>query len=456
MAEINATTTLAQAHIQAIDQAAPTDESLNAGALLPDEPTPDVLTTTVYADAESVMKMLPALQQPSEVATESHSNALRYLRDDLLTQRGMNQRIANEAMAILPNFGQGRPLNYYSRHPSATGYQMALEEIDAGLEQDLIGRLSSAAMQLENAVGTPGIVQVLETLDFKRRADQVSMQASILKDFIGLAVEYGFTWDDACFQGCAVDPSQNAVVPEILKTEKKWVNSLASMDEYYKVHQDAPAMMELMTTHLNQWKLSFLFALEALKDDADAIKPELPKAPTVYFNFGSKTTSIENIADVFTAAEEKAQEPTETRTTYDWLHSVGNAAEQAKVDDIINRARSYVKVANEVAGLLKEIATQLTDAANTNAGAVKDLEQMVTAFTKTVEGTNQGFYQIVRWCVSAGMTTSYVGVLAYSVIEHAWKSLNQCRETLQMPQAAYDALATMVTDIQAPVKTNTL
>jgi hypothetical protein len=457
MTDINATNTLAQANAQAIELAAPTDESLNAGALLPDEPVPDTLTTTLYADADAVMKMLPELQQQAVVATESHGNALRYLRQDLLAQRGMCQRIANEAMAILPNFGKGRPINFYSRHPSATGFQMALEEIDAGIEQDLIGQLTTMAMRLENVVGVPGIGQALENLDFKRRADQVSMQASILKDFIGTAVENGFTWDDACFQGCAVDPSQNGYfVPEILNTDKKWPNFMASMDEYYKVHQDAPAMMELMTTHLNQWKLSFMFALEALKDDADGIKPDLPKAPTVYFNFGRKTTSIDNIADVFTSAEDKLQEPAQARTTYEWLRDVGNAAQQARVEDIINRARSYVNVANEVAGLLKEIAAQLTDAHNTNAGAVKDLGQMATAFIQTAEGMNQGFFQIVRWCVNAGMATSYVGVLADRVIEHAWKSVNQCRETMQMRESAYQAMKLMVEDLQAAVRTNTL
>jgi hypothetical protein len=445
MSAIDATNTLAQAHAQAIQTAAPTEESLNAGALLPDEPIPDVLTNTVAGEPAVVLEMLAKLEDTPAVATESFSRPLQYLRQDLLAQRGMNQRIALEALQILPNFGQGRPVNYYSRLPSATGYTMALEEIDAGLKSDLLGQLASLTSRLETIASNPGRGHVIENLEFKRRSDQVCMQAAILDDFIKLTGVAGFTWDDACFRGCAVDPSQNATVPAILTVNMRYPNSLATMDEYYRIHLGAPALLETMTLHLNQWRNVFNYALEVFQEDADKISVETPKAEP----------SVLDAADAFQAAEDKIQEPTTERTTLMWLKDVGNAAEQAKVEDILNRAKGFVEAASGVADVLKAISAQLLTTPS-NPQAVNDLSGFLEAFAKTSDKFDRAFGQMIKWCVNAGVATSYVGALAERVAEHAWKSVNQCQDTMQMPETMYDTLKTMVLDLQAPVKTNVL
>jgi hypothetical protein len=453
MSVVNATDILAAANANKIEQAAPTDESLNAGAFLPDEPIADVLTNEVAGDSNVIMEMLPKLnEEPAEPATESIYNDLSYLRTDLLNQRGMSQKIATEALAVMPHFGKGLPVNFYSRHPSPTGYKAALEEIEDGMQSDLLSHIAAQINRLQTISANPGNGFALENLDFKRRADQISMQAAMLKEFSSIAVSNGFQWDDACFRGCAVDPSKNAVVPSILGISTKLPYSFADMDDYYQAHMDAPAMMELMTTHLVQWRGVFAQVLEALTDNADKIKVDVPKAPTVYFSFGRKTTSIENIGDVFRSAEDKIAPPAQDKDTLTLIEGVSNAAQQARVVDILLRAKAYAKTADELVALLQAISGQLMETPNVNA--IDSIYKLISAFARVNQAMATGYGEMLKWCVNAGMATSYVGVLTASVVEFAWKSIQQCRDTMQMRESTYLQLKCLVEDLQAAVKTN--
>ena len=455
MSFVDTTAALAKANAEYITQAAPTDESLNAGALLPDEPIGDVLTNEVTGEADVIMEMLPKLDVVPETATESIFNDLRYLREDLVTQRGMSQKIATEALAVLPNFNKGAPVNYYSRHASPTGYKAALEEIDSAMQTDLLGQIAGQVNRLDTVAANPGNGFVIENLGFKRRADQVSMSGEILADFYKTAVEQGFQWDDACFRGCAVDRTQNTIVPSILTIPERVYHSFASMDEYYVAHQDAPAMMELMTTHLVGWRTVFSRVLDALNENAEKLSVEAPKAPTVYFSFGSKTTSLENIADIFLSACDKtAPADLSMVQSVDLVRSIGNAAQQARVEDILLRAKSYANIATETSAVLKDIMTRLV--AVPNAALADTIYKLISAFATTNKAMYDGYGVMITWCVNAGMATSYGGTLAAKVVEHAWKSVNQCRETMQMRESAYLRLKGMAEDIQIPLDTNVL
>lgn len=455
MDAVNTTTALSAAQSQAIELAAPTDESLNAGAMLPDEPIADVLTQEIEASSDVILEMIPKLNAAPAPATESIFNGLHYLRSDMLDQRGMSQRIATEAIALVAGFGKGMPVNYYSRHSSPTGYKSALEEIEAGMQSDVLSQIAAQINRLDVLACHPASDTILETLDFKRRADQITMQASILKEFIQTAVGNGFQWDDACFRGCATDRSQNAVVPSILTIDLKVPFSFSMMDEYYVAHTDAPAMMELMTTHLVQWKKAFEAYLAALTPDASkAPRFDVPKAPTVYFSFGSKTTSIDNIADVFDAAEDKIATPDGSHIdTVGWAATIGNAAQQAKVVDILIRAKAFTKIAAELSATVKELSDAAVNG-NISTDALAGLNGALKAFDTTLVGMTKSYNAIVKWCVNAGIATSYAGMLVTKVVEFAWASINQCRITMQMRESAYLDLKAMVDELQAPVVTN--
>lgn len=448
MADVNTTDILSAAYNQAIDTAAPTDQSLNAGAMLPDEPIPDVLTNEVEADAAVVMDMLPKLNaEPAVPANESIFNALGYLRSDLTNQRGMSQSIATEAIALLPNFGQGRPVNFYSRHPSPTGYKMALEEIDAGMQSDLAAQLAAQLNVLHNVVLKTDSY-VVEDFDFKRRADQVSMQASILAEFQGTATQNGFQWDDAAYRTATVDGTRTSV-PPILAIASKAPASFAAMDDYYLVHLDAPAMLEMMGTYMGRWTQAFDQALTSIASDADVVASE-PELVKVFSGATRKTVTIDKIADLFLAAEDKIA-PAPEHTTLQWVVNVANAAQQACTETIFARSKSYRAVVEELAKTLGKVADVLL---SSDADAVASLGKLVAAFAQVNGELGRAYTEIRRWCINAGIATSYVGVLTGRVAELAWQDINQCRETMQMRESAYLQLKTMYEDLQAPIKTN--
>jgi hypothetical protein len=456
MSAIDATAALAKANAELTELTAPTDQSLNAGALLPDEPIADTLTNEVAGDADVILEMLPKLNQEPTAATESIFNDLRYLRSDLVTQRGMSQRIATEAIALLPNFGKGRPVNFYSRHPSPTGLKMAQEEIEAGMQSDLLAQIAGQISRLEMAAANPGNGYVVENLDFKRRADQVSMQGDILSDFINTLAGTEFSWDDATFRAAAIDPSQNGgYIPSLLMIDTKVPHSFATMDDYYQAHLDAPSMLETMTTHLVKWRVLFSQVLDAMKGDAETVKVDTPSAPSVYFGFGGKTTSIENIGDVFQTAADKMKEPDPSVTnTLSWVKNTGNAAQQARVEDILIRAKAYAFAAGEVSAVLKDISEYLLN--GPNVGMVELMYKLISAFAKSNIAMSVGYTEMIKWCVNAGIATSYAGLLAAKVGEIAWRSVNQCKDTMQMDEATYERLKNMVEDLAAPIKTNAL
>lgn len=447
---INATAILAQAQAQAVQDAAPTDQSLNAGTFLPDEPIPDVLTNEVEADASTIRDALTKLNDEQEVAQESNYNALSYLRDDLLVKHGISQSLAAEAMQLIPNFGKGRPLNYYSKHPSQTGYRMALEEIDQAMAGDVADQLKEQAQMLDAGPADQGEIGFLEKLDFKRRADQVSMQGYILRDFIEKATNNGFNWDDTCFQGCTIDPSQNTSVPLTLSVDRNVAYSFGNMDDYYMTHLQGPTLVELMTSYMAAWKQAFEDQLAAMQAGDVKRAVQLPEATKVTLH--GKTVSIEDAYQVFRDNYEAAATAFDNPTTQEWVNKVGNAAEQAKVVDIVVRLKDFYAIRAELMGVLQQAANVL----EANPASSGGLQPLVTKFTETLPMMNRNVGELSRFCMNACLATSFAGVLAIKVVEHAWISINQCKDTLQMSEEDYADLKCMVTDIQAPQKTGVL
>lgn len=442
---INATQILAQAQQDAVIDAAPTDQSLNAGAFLPSEPIPDVLTNEVEADASTIRDALTKLNDEQVVSQESNYNALAYLKQDMLNQRGINQRLAAEAMQLVPNFAKGKPLNYFSKHTSQTGFQLAMESIEDALTEDVVGLLKEQAQRL-NAGAMPEALTFLKNIDFKRRADQVDMQGNILADFIKVTTNNGFNWDDSCFQGCAKDKSQNTAVPVtlLMETDRVQAFSLRSMDEYYMTHLQGPALVEYMTLYLSAWKDAFQCAIDAITS-GDECQPEIPQAPKITFA-GGKSVSIEDAYQVFRDGYENQKHEFDNLTTQQWVSGVASAAEQAKVEDIIARLGDYYAVRDALGGTVTQLASLLEEKQPDTEHARKLAEK----FTEVVNCMNRNTGELERFCVNASLATTYASALAIKVLEHAWISVNQCKDTLQMDEADYQNLKFMVEDVQGP------
>jgi hypothetical protein len=445
MADIDATATLAAAMNQSVINGAPTDQSLNAGALLPSEPIPDVLTNEVATDTSVIMEMIPKLNPEEAAVAESLYVELSYLRDDLITQRGMNQKLATEAISVLPNFGKHKPVNWYSKHPSFTGYQASLEEIDKAMAGDLATQIQAQIIRLEQVSANPGQDFLINTLDFKRRANKVSMLYYSLRDFQRLATDAGFSWDDPLFQAVPADQTQTPIVADILKISRRVPYSFATMDAYYTAHLEAPAAIETMTTHLTQWKDAFDQHLAALKvSDSGRVSLTLPTTPTVAFGAGAKVTSVVNVADVFRSAEDKMVDPEATAmSTLRWIHQISNAAQESKVEVIVDRLKSYNEAAKALLGTLQEAASFIAsyDSQSEKLTFVNDtLYKLTTEFAKSNLGMCSGVGEIAKWCGNAGLATSFAATLVTAVTDVAWKAILQCKDTLQMPEENFNEM----------------
>jgi hypothetical protein len=304
-------------------------------------------------------------------------------------------------------------------------------------------------------VATPGNDFVLENLDFKRRADQVVNQGCLLEEFATtLTTRTAFQWDDATFRGCVVDPTQNAMVPAVLGIPVKVAHGFGEMDAYYTAHNDAPAMLEIMESYLKEWLDLFVGITDQLKQTDTKISSDTPKAPSVYFGSGKSTTLV-NIADVFRSAADKVVDPDpSTLNTLTLVTAVGNAAQQARVDDIMSRGKAFVEVATQVAAVLKTLSLALQ--ASPNAEHINAVHKLVTEFATASQALNVGYSEMLRWCVNASIATSYAGTLAAKVGEVAWKSAQQCRETIQMSEHTYVSLKVRAELLQAALTQNAM
>lgn len=81
-------------------------------------------------------------------AIQSSAQDLDYLRSDILTTGGMTQHFAMEAQRLVPGFGGGVPIGFYTEGPSATRYRLSLEE----LEKTTWGIIAAAAAAVIAAI----------------------------------------------------------------------------------------------------------------------------------------------------------------------------------------------------------------------------------------------------------------------------------------------------------------
>jgi len=92
------------------------------------ELAPQIVETVGTGVAPDVLEDLEGLP-----GLEARIEDLSVLRGALLETKGMTQQFALEAQRILPEFDGLRPLGYYTAAPSRTRYNVALEELSAGI-----------------------------------------------------------------------------------------------------------------------------------------------------------------------------------------------------------------------------------------------------------------------------------------------------------------------------------
>lgn len=122
--------------------------SLNAGAEL-EEKHAQAAATHEELFGDFTPGEIPELKKEVVLieALEAQLQDLSYLREDLLRSRGMSQSFALEAQRLLPGFDGAAPVGFYTVEPSATRYQVALEELSRGMWA-AIAALSAAILAL--------------------------------------------------------------------------------------------------------------------------------------------------------------------------------------------------------------------------------------------------------------------------------------------------------------------
>lgn len=150
----------------------PTDgeQSLNAGNELDDdEPT---LKNENFFVTPIVPGQVPELRTDVDliVAIESQLTDLIYLFKDVVKSKGMNQTFALEAEKLVPGFGGGLPVGYYTEGLSATRYAVAMEEMSKGIWA-LIGAAIAAALAV--------IVKIYSYFSGKKRGEEGDASSAV-------------------------------------------------------------------------------------------------------------------------------------------------------------------------------------------------------------------------------------------------------------------------------------
>jgi CRISPR/Cas system CMR-associated protein Cmr5 small subunit len=214
----------------------------------------------------------------------------------------------------------------------------------------------------------------------------------------------------------------------------------------------------VMMLNLTEWKEAFVDYLTALqKEDGKKASAYIVKSPSITLTNG-KSVSLDNVADVFRSAADKIDTEQELKyATLELTGLIANAAQEAKVDDIVNRAKAY----NALCAELSDVVQQLGDYISNYPRGSEELTfvtdgayKLASAFAGVVQAQHKAFGEIASWCLNASLSVSYGATLAYSVAKFAWKSINQCKDTLQMPEEDFAQLQAMLLNLQDTVTTN--
>ncbi len=236
------------------------NQSLNAGSELDDE--------NVLFEQPIVPGEIPDLNEEINIVTvlEGRIDDLNYLLKDIVKNSGMSKQFALEAERILPGFGNV-PIGFYTEHPSATRYKVALEEISHGVWA-LIAAATAAIIALivkviswisgkkksdkvsDGVAGVQAVKHGLETTENALKAvesvptelNQAMQQNSVvIKDAAGHEVKYSSM--DQIFNDRLLDDEKFGRAKKIMNSEDPLFHDIINHGEYSKTMQDLGNMM---------------------------------------------------------------------------------------------------------------------------------------------------------------------------------------------------------------------
>lgn len=147
----------------------------------------DAPAVTIQAFKDTPEGDVPELAEDIDliaVATEEFEIRMRdleLLRESISTHGGMSQTIALEAQVLLPNFiNEERPLGFFTKHPSRTMLNAALEEVEAE-KKTMLEKIWDFIIRLLKKV-YDAVVSFFKNVDLSKEEDNASRAEKILKN----------------------------------------------------------------------------------------------------------------------------------------------------------------------------------------------------------------------------------------------------------------------------------
>lgn len=321
------------------------EDSLNAGFELPE----DTLSVEVPVDPKSVMELTTPPDEIAEQASalESRHTEWSYLRDDIIGARGMCTQFAQEAIAIKPTFGKGKPLGYYSRHISQTRYTHALEEIDQSMHQDLLTYLEQVKARLAGLSTLAGAVTEADGQEWNKLSDSISTLGLSFKDGIRILEEKGQKWEELpIIEAAAKAFSKDA--PEsfteglrqdlagYFMTTSGFGMAIVEQSELYNIVKDLPITFDVITAYCDEWNeriSAYTLALqEAKADNTPKFEPVQPFAVSLVNGTSSTLPELSTqLRKLFLAASTYQSARKEPLTVDNCLFAAATAAQFSNI-----------------------------------------------------------------------------------------------------------------------------
>jgi len=339
------------------------EDSLNFGSEIPE----DDLVTEVPVDPSVIADLLPEQDeiQVQASALESRHNEWSYLRDDIINARGMNQALATEAIALKPNFGNNRPIGYYSRHTSLTRYTTVLEEIDQTMQSDLVRYLENTKERL-NRLDDVAVKFTPEMKDnWVNLTSNLAAFGTHFSDAVKLLNEKGEAWIDADVVAKAGENREEYVANSLKNCFTQpagLLSALVDKDIYYILGQHFSDYLDLLVAHCNAWDNSVEAYIEDVKNAGNNAIPKFnaPEELSIKLPDGSMVKYSE-LADRLRNEGNNAKTYSSRRetplTVDNYLFAASAAAQYSGIEGVIDRFNTLKDRIPDYRGMI----TKLTD-----------------------------------------------------------------------------------------------
>lgn len=376
------------------------EDSLNFGADIPE----DDLVTEVSVDPNVIADLLPEQDeiQVQASALESRHNEWSYLRDDIINARGMNQSLATEAIALKPDFGNNRPIAYYSRHTSLTRYTTVLEEIDQTMQSDLVRYLENTKERLNRLedIAVKFTPEVKE--DWTDLAGNLAAFGTHFSDAIKLLDEKGETWIDADVVNKASENREEyvtAALKNCFTQPAGFLTAIVDKSLCYTLGQDFVNYLDLLVAHCDMWQDAVEAYIEEVKNARGNTIPKFNTPEELSFSIADgSSVKYSDLSTRLRNESQSAKNYTSSRevplTADNYLFAASSAAQFSGIESLIDR----FAVLNDKIPEYRELIGKLIDVVadyDRFSDQLVNLTEEVNAFTTKLFDVYQCFVSIV-------------------------------------------------------------